>query len=80
MPVKVKGIVEAGNYIISSGKNNGTGIAVGLNEIPSNRYNQIVGIAWESSENTNLKFIKTAVGVSSWTAPLQQQQIIIGEL
>jgi len=80
VPVKVKGRVEAGNYIISSGKNDGAGVAFDLNEIPPDRYNQIVGIAWESSKNRELKLIRTAIGVSSWTAPLQKQQEMIEEL
>ena len=41
---------------------------------------QIVGIAWESSKNSELKLIRTAIGVSSWTAPLQKQQEKIEEL
>ena len=51
-----------------------------MNEIPPDRYNQIVGIAWESSKNRELKLIRTAIGVSSWTAPLQKQQEMIEEL
>jgi hypothetical protein len=74
VPVKVRGKVSSGNYIIASGKNDGTGIAVTLEEMRPTQYSQIVGIAWESSEKEDVKLIKTAIGISSWTAPLQQQQ------
>jgi hypothetical protein len=74
VPVKVKGQVSAGNYIIASKSNDGTGIAISLEEMRPAQYSQIVGIAWESSEKEGVKLIKTAIGISSWTAPLQQQQ------
>ena len=64
---------------MSSWKNDGTRMAVDLKKVPRNRYNQIVGIAWESSKNLELKLIRTAIGVSSWIAPLQKQLAMIEE-
>ncbi len=78
--VKVKGRVKTGDYIVASGMNDGTGKAVALDEILPRQYSQIVGIAWESSENEDLKLVETAIGLSSWMAPIKKQQEKIDEL
>ena len=80
VPVKVKNKVDAGDYIIASGKNDGFGIAVSLEDIDQYQYSQIVGVAWESSTKKDVKLIRTAVGVSSWTTLMQGQQKMIEEL
>ncbi len=80
VPVKVKGTVKAGQYIVTSGNNDGTGIAVSLDELSPGQYDQIVGVAWESSDMIRTKLIKTAVGLSSWIAPVKRQQEKIEEL
>jgi hypothetical protein len=80
VPVMVKGMVKGGQYIVASGNNDGTGIALSLEEISAEQYDQIVGVAWESSDIKKNKLIKTAVGLSSWIAPVKQQQQKIEEL
>ncbi len=62
VPVKIWGKVRAGDLIIPSGKNDGTGIAVSESEITAQQYPQIVGTAWESSENEGLKTVNVSVG------------------
>ena len=76
----MRGEVKPGDYIVASGFNDGTGVAVSLKEMSLTQINQIVGIAWEMSDDGEVKLINTAVGISSWTAPLQKQQEMIEEL
>jgi hypothetical protein len=63
VPVKVRGVVNAGDYIVPSGLNDGTGIAVSPNTLKPEHYNQIVGRAWESSSELGVKLINTVVGL-----------------
>ncbi|WP_309640765.1 hypothetical protein [Flavobacterium sp.] len=49
IPVKVRGIVMSGDYILPSGKNDGTGIAVAPADIKPEQYASIVGVSWSNS-------------------------------
>jgi hypothetical protein len=49
IPVKVRGIVLVGDYILPSGRNDGTGIGVSPKDIKPEQYKQIVGVAWSES-------------------------------
>jgi hypothetical protein len=62
-PVRVKGAVNAGDFIIPSGQNDGTGIAVSPEAISPEQFDVVVGQAWESSKETEVKLIRTAVGL-----------------
>ncbi|MFC1751878.1 hypothetical protein ACFL96_00580 [Thermoproteota archaeon] len=65
VPVKVRGRVSAGDYLIPSNYNDGTAIAVSPEELKALDYvkvSQIVGRAWQSSEFIGVKLIKTIVG------------------
>ncbi len=72
VPVKVKGKVNAGDFIVASGHNNGIGYAVA--PALMNHFETVVGVAWESSNNPELKLINTAVGLDAQKAVLQRQQ------
>ena len=63
VPVKVRGAVKAGDYIIPSGKNEGIGIAVPPKELTAAQVIHMVGRAWESSQDKGIKLINTAVGM-----------------
>ncbi|MCD4833487.1 MAG: hypothetical protein K8R31_06805 [Bacteroidales bacterium] len=65
VPVKVFGKVKPGDYILPSGNNNGTGIAVSPDDMQPNQYQKIVGIAWSESETEQYNFITLAVGINS---------------
>ena len=52
VPVKVQGSVQAGDYILPSGKNDGIGIAVHPAELPTQDFKHIVGVAWETKNTT----------------------------
>ena len=60
--VKVRGVVHAGDYLIASGLNDGSAVAVAQSAITASQMNKIVGTAWESSTESTLKLIHTAVG------------------
>jgi len=63
--VKVVGEVHTDDYIIPSGLNDGTGIAVSPNMMTIDEYSKIVGRAWSESNYKGLKLIKVVVGVTS---------------
>ncbi len=65
VPVRIRGKVKAGDYIVPSGLNDGTGIAVSPQNLTPDRYAQIVGKAWESSDDEGIKIINTVVGLQS---------------
>jgi len=63
--VKVIGPVEEGDYIIPSGLEDGTGLAVSPDMMTASEFTRIVGRAWESSPNAALKHVMVAVGINS---------------
>jgi len=67
IPVKVKGRVLPGDYILPSGNNDGIGIGVSPNEITAKQYKDIVGVAWSSSyiDNPSYTMINMAIGLNS---------------
>ena len=65
VPVKVKGSVKAGDYIVASGKNDGLGIAVSPDNMTPEDFKMAVGQAWESSDEQGVKLINTAVGLAA---------------
>jgi len=62
-PVKVNGMVRAGDYIVPSGHNDGTGMAVSPADLTPEQAAQIVGVAREQSSVEGLKTVNTVVGV-----------------
>lgn len=66
VPVKVYGMVNIGDYIIPSGKNDGIGIAVSPSKITSKDIKSIVGVAWDKSKNIHgFSMINVAVGLNT---------------
>jgi hypothetical protein len=61
--VKVIGPVRAGDVIIPSGLDDGSGIAVSPENITAAQFGQAIGQAWEGSEDTGLKKVRVAVGL-----------------
>jgi len=60
--VNVIGKVNAGDFIIPSGKDDGTAIAVNEANITLNDIDRIIGRAWEDSNKESVKTINTVVG------------------
>jgi hypothetical protein len=64
VPTWVRGHVEVGDYILSSGKNDGTGIAVAPEKIKLEDMDRIIGKAWSHSNNLLLSLINVAIGLN----------------
>jgi hypothetical protein len=65
VPVKVIGKVKTGDYLLPSGKNDGSAVAVSPDDIQSDQYQKIVGVAWSKSDSTGYNFVNGAVGLNS---------------
>ncbi len=66
VPVKVRGQVNIGDYIIPSGLNDGTGIGVSPDQISANQYKLIVGVAWSATSVDNrVTLINLAIGLNT---------------
>lgn len=63
VPVRVAGKVDAGDYILPSGFDDGFGRAVHPGQMSAEDYNRIVGVAWSSSDNDPNTLINVAVGL-----------------
>ncbi len=66
IPVKVRGVVLSGDYILPSGKNDGTGIAVSPEDIKADQFKHIVGVAWSSSYvDSGVTLVNMAIGLNT---------------
>lgn len=66
IPVKVRGLVLIGDYILPSGLNDGTGVGVSPKEIKPAQYKQIVGVAWsEALISGGIGKINMAIGLNN---------------
>lgn len=63
VPVKIRGPVSSGDYVIASPSNDGTGIAKPADKLSVSDMKRVVGRAWEGSTKEGLKEINTAVGL-----------------
>jgi hypothetical protein len=61
VPVRVKGAVKTGDYIVSSGLGDGLAVAKSAAEMSFEDIAQTVGQAWESNSNTDIKVINVAL-------------------
>jgi DNA-binding IscR family transcriptional regulator len=62
--VKVRGSVRAGEYIVPSGRNDGTGVAVSPEEIAVAEVGRVVGQALASRDGSGIGEVKLLVGLS----------------
>ena len=81
VPVTVRGKVNQGDYILASGSEDGSGIAVAETDITVMQIDKIVGKAWESSDLESDKKITTLVGFPfskkvAYTRTLRIQKLI----
>lgn len=65
VPVQVKGKVNTGDYIIASGSNDGTGIAVPPDKLMLKDLTQLVGQCWESSDEEMVKLVNVIINSQS---------------
>ncbi|NOX17700.1 MAG: hypothetical protein GXO87_05390 [Chlorobi bacterium] len=65
IPVKVRGKVNCGDYIIPSGLNDGTGIAIAPELMTSDEFSRVIGKAWSASSGDNVSFVNVHIGVGT---------------
>jgi hypothetical protein len=61
--VKVRGVVKAGDYLIPDGEQQGVAIAISPEVITVDQFASVVGQAWQSSSQDEVKNILTLVGL-----------------
>jgi hypothetical protein len=67
VPIKVKGIVQSGDYILPSGENDGIGIAVSKKNIKIEQLHLIIGQSWSSvTKNSGISDVNVALTVGSY--------------
>ena len=62
-PVKVRGPVRAGDYVLPSGLDDGVGVARAPAQLTAAELGQVVGRAWQSSEAAGVKLVTVLVGL-----------------
>jgi hypothetical protein len=62
--VKVRGRVQVGDFIVPSGRNDGTGIAVRPDSITAEQLGTVVGVAWEANSRS-FGLVNVAVGLQA---------------
>jgi hypothetical protein len=66
VPVKVRGKVNIGDYILASELNDGFGIAVNPDNMEFNQFERIVGVAWSQTESqSGFSMVNVAVGINT---------------
>jgi carbonic anhydrase/acetyltransferase-like protein (isoleucine patch superfamily) len=82
VPVKVRGVVHIGDYLLPSGEGDGLAIAVAPANMKARDFKRIIGVAWEESDGKEyVKLINTAVGLNqndTGTLIEQMQAVING--
>jgi hypothetical protein len=64
-PVRVRGRVDAGDLIVASGRQDGTGVAVAPRSASGSQLAQALGEAWSGAAAPGVKLIRVAVGLGS---------------
>ncbi len=80
VPVRVRGRVKVGDYLIPSGDNDGAAIAVRPDKIKTDNMNRIVGRAWEGSDKYGESYVNTAVGFIFSLPSLEKDMVLIDKL
>lgn len=66
--VNVRGAVEKGDFIVASGRNDGSAIAVSPENISPEQSARIVGRAWEAKSGAGIARVNTAIGLPAASA------------
>ena len=64
LPVVVRGKVKAGDYIIPSGREDGTAVAVSPGNLELRHLGRTLGRAWADSENDIYSLVNVAIGLN----------------
>lgn len=68
VPVVVRGDVNAGDYLVASGLNDGSAVAVSPDALELDHLKRLVGRSWESSHGQIVSFVNTAIGINQQAA------------
>jgi len=68
LPVVVRGKVRAGDYIVPSGFEDGTAIAIAPRDLKLEHLGQTLGRAWSESGNDVYSLITVAIGLDGYEA------------
>ncbi|MFZ4573088.1 MAG: hypothetical protein ACOYN0_01745 [Phycisphaerales bacterium] len=69
VPVLVRGSVNAGDYIVASGLNDGSAVAVPAERLEMDHLARLVGRAWEGAPSGSpINLVNTAIGVNQQAA------------
>ncbi len=64
IPVKVAGRVHEGDYIVASGHEDGTGLAIAPSMMTATDFSRVIGRAWGSVDTDGLNMVKVVVGLN----------------
>jgi hypothetical protein len=62
--VRVRGPVQGGDFIVPSGLNDGSGMAVAPEAVTAEQLAQVAGEAWEAAPGAGVKSVRIAVGLT----------------
>jgi len=83
VPVKVDGPVQAGDFILPSGREDGIGLAVSLEQLDSTQFGWVVGQALETSKGVGVKEVQVMVGLGQeqlWSRLMKEKETQISAL
>ena len=63
VPIWVRGLVQSGDYLIPSGYEDGTAIAVPEKQIELHQIGKIIGRAWSSGEKEDINIVNAGIGM-----------------
>ena len=64
-PIRVVGNVREGDYVVPSGNNDGVAVAYPPEDLPTNRFAEIIGIAWESAQGGGMHLVNVGIGLEA---------------
>lgn len=70
-PVRVRGIVSSGDFLIPSGLNDGIATAIAPDAITTGQLSQVFATAWESTFSEGVSLVNAAIGIDQAAASAQ---------
>ncbi|MDX2072116.1 MAG: polymer-forming cytoskeletal protein [Haliscomenobacter sp.] len=83
VPVKARGVVNIGDYLLPSGEGDGLAIAVAPDKMKARDFKRIIGVAWEAADGSEFfKLINTAVGLNQNDTGklIEEMQMVINQM
>ncbi len=68
VPVRVRGVVQSGDFLLPSGRHDGTAVAVAPRDLRAEQLARVLGRAWESSDEPGAKTVNAAIGLDEAAA------------